>query len=161
LFILLGSVYGNDRIKSEGVTGKEYLLAGILGYGVAATTYAGLAILLVIRRENGILKRLRATPLPARTYILGLLTSTVLVYAVEAAVLIVLGRVLFHVHFPDRIGSLVAALGLGALSFAALGIATAGLVRSAEGSSAAVNAIYLPMVFLAGAFWSPHSYPHF
>lgn len=160
LFILLGSVYGNDRLKGEHVTGKQYLLAGILGYGVAATAYAGLAIVLVIKRESGILKRLRATPLPAPTYVLGVLASTVLVYALEAIALIVLARYLFHVRYPDRIGSLVLALLLGSLAFAALGIATTGLIRTAEGSSAAVNAIYLPMSFLSGAFWSPHSYPH-
>jgi ABC-2 type transport system permease protein len=160
LFILLGSVYGNDRLKGEHVTGKEYLLAGILGYGVVATAFAGLAIVLVIRRENGILKRLRATPLPAPTYVLGVLGSTVFVYALEAIALILLARYLFHVAFPDRIASLVLTLLLGALAFAALGIALTGLIRSAEGSSAAVNAIYLPMAFLSGAFWSPHSYPH-
>ena len=161
LFILLGSVYGNDTIKSEHVKGDEYLLAGILGYGVAATAYAGLAIILVIRRENGILKRLRATPLPAPIYVLGVLASTVLVYLIEAVLLIVLAKLMFGVAFPDRIGSLVLALLLGSLAFAALGIATTGLVRSAEGSSAVVNAIYLPMAFLSGSFWSPHAYPRF
>ena len=69
IFVLLGSVYGNDRIKSEHVKGSAYLLAGILGYGVAATAFAGLSIMLVIRREGGILKRLRATPLPPWAYL--------------------------------------------------------------------------------------------
>ena len=59
-FVLLGSVYGTDKI--EHVKGSAYLLAGLLGYGVVATAFAGLAITLVIRREAGILKRLRATP---------------------------------------------------------------------------------------------------
>ena len=63
-FVLLGSVYGNDTV--DGVQRLHYLLAGMLGYGAIATTFAGLAILLVLRRESGILKRLRATPLPAR-----------------------------------------------------------------------------------------------
>src|SRR5205807_179664 len=62
-FVLLGSVYGSrDRIN--GYRGADYLLTGMIGYGVAATGFAGLAIVLVIRRENGVLKRLRATPLP-------------------------------------------------------------------------------------------------
>ena len=66
-FVLLGSVYGDDRIESEGnVRAVNYLLAGMLGYGVVATAFAGLAIMLVIRRESGVLKRLRATPLPPR-----------------------------------------------------------------------------------------------
>lgn len=161
IFILLGSVYGDDVIKSEGVKGSAYLLAGILGYGIAATAFAGLAITLVIRREGGVLKRLRATPLPAPVYVAGVITSTVIVYAIEAAALILLARFMFGVPFPERWLSLVLALLLGTLSFAALGLALTGYVRSAEGSSAVVNAIYLPMAFLSGSFWTPHAYPRF
>ena len=51
------------------------------------------------------------------------------------------------------------ALLLGAVSFAALGIGVTALIRSAEGASAVVNAIYLPMAFIAGAFFSPRHFP--
>ena len=116
LFVLLGSVYGSDRIKSEhNVKSSAYLLAGVLGYGVASTAFAGLAIVIVLRRENGILKRLRATPLPPAVYLAGVIASTVLVFAVEAAALIVLGRVMFDVPFPDHWASVIVSLLLGAL----------------------------------------------
>jgi ABC-2 type transport system permease protein len=55
----------------------------------------------------------------------------------------------------------VLALLLGVVSFCALGIGVAALIRSAEGASAAVNAIYLPMSFISGSFFSPHSFPSF
>ena len=61
LYALLGSVYG-DRI--DGVPAVDILLAGLFGYGAANTAFAGIAISLVVRREQGILKQLRATPLP-------------------------------------------------------------------------------------------------
>lgn len=156
-FVLLGSVYGEDTI--EGVKGSRYLLAGLLGYGVAATAFAGLAIMLVIRREEGILKRLRATPLPPWAYFAGVLGSTIFVYALECAALVVIGRVLFGVPWPARVLSLVLALLLGAFCFAALGLAVTTIVRSAQGSSAVVNAIYLPAAFISGAFFSTHSFP--
>jgi ABC-2 type transport system permease protein len=159
IFVLLGSVYGNDLIASEGVKGSAYLLAGLLGYGVASTAFAGLAIVVVIRRESGILKRLRGTPLPAWAYIVATIASTTFVFALEAVVLVVLANVLFDVPFPDRWVSLALGLVLGALAFAALGLALTTFIRSAEGSSAVVNAIYLPVAFLAGAFWTPHAYP--
>jgi ABC-2 type transport system permease protein len=159
LFVLLGSVYGKDRV--EGFKGSNYLLAGMLGYGLVATTFAGLAILLVIRRESGVLKRLRATPLPAPTYIAALLASTLVVYAIEAVTLVLLGRLLFGTALPSRVGSLTVALAIGALAFAALGLGVASIVRSAEGSSAVVNAIYLPMAFISGSFFSPHDFPQF
>lgn len=161
IFVLLGSVYGDDVIKSEHVKGSAYLLAGILGYGVASTAFAGLAIVIVVRRENGVLKRLRGTPLPASSYVTATLASTIVVYAIEAAALIILADVLFDVPFPDEWLSLVLGIVLGALAFAALGLALTSVIRSAEGSSAAVNAIYLPMAFLAGSFWTPHAYPRF
>ena len=161
IFVLLGSVYGNDKIKSEHVTGKQYLLAGMLGYGLASTAFAGLAIILVIRRESAILKRLRGTPLPAWAYIAATLISTIIVFAIEVVVLILLAKVLFGVHVPTRIGSLVLALLLGSFAFAAMGIGLTTVIRSAEGSSAVVNAVYLPMGFISGSFWSPHAYPRF
>ena len=72
----LGSVYGDDGSRATHGKASNYLLAGILGYGVATTAFAGLAIMLVIRRECGVLKRLRATPLPAPTYFVAVIVST-------------------------------------------------------------------------------------
>src|SRR4051794_10312863 len=118
LFMLLGSVY-NGRIG--GVPAAEVLLAGLIGYGCANTAFAGLAIQLVTRRENGILKRLRATPLPTATYIAGTLTSTLVVFAIQTAALILLGRVAYGTPLPTAVGSLIAAAVIGAFAFAALG----------------------------------------
>lgn len=159
-FVLLGSTYRGDRITSEGgVRATNYLEAGMIGYGAIAIAFAGLAIVLVIRRESGVLKRLRATPLPAPAYIAALLSAFLAAFAVEAVALVVLGRVLFGIGAPAHFGSLVLALLLGAICFCALGVAVGSLVRSAEGASAVVNAIYLPMAFIAGAFFSPHAFP--
>jgi ABC-2 type transport system permease protein len=162
IFVLLGSVYGSDKIKSEGgIKGSHYLLAGMLGYGVASTAFAGLAIILVIRRESAVMKRLRGTPLPAWAYVAAMVISAVFVFAIEVVVLLVLAKALFDVPFPSNVFSLVLALLLGALAFAAMGIGLTTVIRSAEGSSAVVNAVYLPMAFIAGSFWSPHAYPRF
>ena len=162
IFVLLASVYGNDRIKKEhNVPAKEYLLAGILGYGLVSTAFVGLAIVLVIRRESGVLKRLRGTPLPPTTYLGSVISSTVIVYSIEAVALIVLARVLYDVPLPHEWPSVILAVVFGTLAFAAMGIALTGVIRSGDGASAVVNAVYLPVSFLAGAFWSAQSFPHF
>jgi ABC-2 type transport system permease protein len=158
-FVLLGSTYGHDTV--DGVKGSRFLEAGMIGYGAISISFAGLAIVLVIRRETGVLKRLRATPLPAPAYIAALLSAFLAAFAVEVVGLVLLGRVLFGIGAPDRIGSLVLALFLGAVSFCGLGIGLTALMRSAEGASAVVNAIYLPASFLAGAFFSPRHFPAF
>jgi len=160
-FLIFGAVYGNDVISREHVKGSYFLEAGMIGYGVAATCFAGLGISMVVRREQGILKRVRATPLPPATYILGVLASTFVVFLIEAALIIVIGRVLFSVPVPDRLLSLLVVLVLGAAAFAAMGLGITGLVRSAEGSSAVINAVYLPLAIISGTFFTPKGYPGF
>jgi ABC-2 type transport system permease protein len=157
LFVLVTAFYTG---KIYGAPAGRVLLAGLLGYGAATTTFAGIAIMVVVRREAGILKRVRATPLPPPAYLGALLGSTVLVFALEAAAMIVLARLAYHVGVPDALGSLVLELLLGAAAFAALGIALTAAIRSAEGSSAVVNVILLPMAFLSGSFGPTRHYPH-
>ncbi|MDX6486924.1 MAG: type transport system permease protein [Gaiellaceae bacterium] len=158
LFALLGSVYNG---KIYGVPAPQALLAGLIGYGCANTAFAGLAIQLVLRRESAILKRLRGTPLPASTYVAALLASTLIVFALQTIALFVLGRVLYGTPFPSAIGSLVLTVVIGVAVFASLGVATASLIRSGEGSSAVVNFILLPMAFLTGSFGPTRHYPAF
>jgi ABC-2 type transport system permease protein len=162
-FLIFGSVYGDSKIR-EGTThvrGAAYLEAGMIGYGVAATAFAGLAITLVIRRESGVLKRVRGTPLPPATYLSAVLASTIVVFTIQTVLIVVLGRVLFDVRWPKLPLSLALTLLLGAGAFAGLALAITSVVRSAEGSSAVVNAVYLPMAIISGTFFSPYSYPHF
>lgn len=156
-FLILASAYGDDEI--DGADGHLYLLSGMIGYGAVATTFAGLALLLVIRRESGVLKRLRATPLPSGTYIAAVLGSIVFVFFLEAALLVFLGKLAFDVALPDKVFSLVLVLALGAGAFAALGVGLTAVIRSAEGSSAVVNAIYLPLTFISGSFFSSEAFP--
>jgi ABC-2 type transport system permease protein len=158
-FLVFGSIYGDATIS--GIRGAAFLEAGMIGYGVASTAFAGLAITMVIRRETGVLKRIRATPLPPATYVVAVIVSTFVTFLIQASLLIVLGRVLFSVPFPARPLSLLAALVVGAGAFAALGLALTGFVRSAEGSSAVVNIVYLPMAIISGTFFSPQHYPTF
>jgi ABC-2 type transport system permease protein len=133
----------------------------MIGYGVASTAFAGLAITMVIRRESGVLKRIRATPLPPAIYVVAVLDSTFVTFLIEAALIIVLGRLLFSVGLPDRPFSLLVSLAIGAGAFAALGLGLTAAVRSAEGSSAVVNFVYLPMAIISGTFFSTAKYPGF
>jgi ABC-2 type transport system permease protein len=157
--LLLGSVYGDEEI--DGINGSTYLLSGLLGYGVVATAFAGLAISLVLRRESGVLKRVRGTPLPTVVYLSAVIASTLVVIAANAVAQLLVARFVLDARWPASLGGLALALLLGALVFAALGIALTGAMRSAEGSSALVNAIYLPLTFISGVFFSTEGLPGF
>jgi len=158
LYLLLGAVYSNEI---DGLPAADVLLAGLIGYGCANTAFAGLAITQVIRRENGSLKRLRATPLPMTTYFSATVTSTLLVFALQMLTTLALGVVLYGAHAPKRPFEIALLVVFGGLSFAGLGFGAAAVIRSAEGASAVVNLAVLPMAFLSGSFGPTRHYPEF
>ena len=90
-----------------------------------------------------------------------MLASTLIVFALQTLALFGLGRAFYGTPFPTAVGSLILAVIAGSVVFAALGVATASLIRSAEGSSAVVNFILLPMAFLTGAFGPTRHFPPF
>jgi ABC-2 type transport system permease protein len=160
LFSLLASVYsGEIEVNGVEVPSADFLLAGLFGYGAANTAFAGLAIILVGRRETGILKRLRATPLPPVAYIAAVILSTLVVFAVQTVALLVLGTTLFDAGAPANALGFAGAVVLGVACFAGMGIGAAALIRSADGASAVVNVVLLPMAFLSGSFGPRDEFP--
>ena len=81
--------------------------------------------------------------------------------ALETVVVLFLGDLAFGVPLPSHWYEVIALVALGAACFAGLGIAVTRFVPNAEGSSAIVNAIYLPVLFLSGAFFPVHGLPDF
>jgi ABC-2 type transport system permease protein len=158
LYALLGSLYSNEI---DGDPAVDILLAGLFGYGAANTAFAGLAIILVGRRELGILKRVRSTPLPSGTYLGAVLLSTLVVFALQSIALLALGGLAFGASMPENEVGFAGAVVLGCLGFAGIGVGAAALIRSAEGVSAVVNVAVLPMAFLSGSFGPTADYPGF
>lgn len=162
LYVLLGSVYGEEvELGGREVPAGDVLLAGLFGYGAANTAFGGLAIILVSRREIGLLKRLRSTPLPPATYVCAVLLSILVIFALQAMALLVLGRLVFDASPPENWLGFGGAIVLGVASFACLGLAAASLIRSAESVAAVVNVALLPMAFLSGSFGPREDYPSF
>jgi len=76
----------------------------------------------VVRREFGILKRLRSTPLPAATYFAASLASTLVVFALQVVTLFVLGRLFYDTSLPEDPASLVFLVLFGAVAFTGIGL---------------------------------------
>jgi len=156
LYALLGSVYGEEI---DGIAAEDVLLVGLFGYGAATTAFGGLAITLVVRREAGMLKRLRSTPLPPPIYLAAVLLSTLTTFAAQSVALLGLGGLGFGASMPRNWLGFAGAIVLGVASFAGLGFGAASLIRSAEGVSAVVNVVILPMAFLSGSFGPTADFP--
>jgi ABC-2 type transport system permease protein len=158
LYALLASVYSDDI---DGLPAADVLLAGLFGYGAANTAFAGLAIIIVTRREDSLLKRVRSTPLPPSTYLAAVLLSTLVVFALQSVALLALGSLAFGAKMPENALGFAGAIVLGVACFAGMGLGAAALIRSAEGVSAVVNVVVLPMAFLSGAFGPADNLPAF
>ena len=139
-----------------GLTALQYYVPTIAALSVLGSCYSQLAIVLAMRRQNGILKRVRATPLPAWAYFLGLLAHCVMVSAVDVALITGLGH-LFGVPLPTHWAAIAVTLVLGAASFCALGVAVASLIRNSEAAPAVVQLVLFPLVFISGTYMPIHS----
>ncbi len=128
-------------------------LAGLAVLGLSITAWSTHGINLVAAREAGVLKRWRATPLPAWCYFGGRIAATVLVAVMGGAVTVLAGVALYGAPLDARsaVGVLLA-LALGALAWAAPATALTGLIPNVESAWPIMSLTYLPVVLISGVF---------
>jgi ABC-2 type transport system permease protein len=137
----------------------EVLIPGIAGMGVLATTFTSLAFNLTILREDGVLKRWRGTPMPAGAYLAGLLGSAALNAFIQVLIVVAIGHVFYGVDWPQDPLLLVGFTALGVICFASLGVAFSHLIPNEDAAPAYTNAVFLPVIFISGVFYSADDLP--
>ncbi len=137
------------------------LVPAIAGMSVMSTTFTALAYNIVFLRERGVLKRIRGTPLPSISYFGGVAANAVTNTALQIAIVVLAGRVLFGIGWPQDWGELIVFVVVGVVCFAALGVAFAHAIPNFESTAAYVNAVFLPVVFVSFYVFDSHSAPGF
>ncbi len=155
IFLLLfGSLNTGSTIDFlGGLKWNQYYIAGILCFGVISASFTNLAMTVCIRRDEGVLKRLHGTPLPASSLFGGLLLNSLVIAAILTAILMSIAVAFFDVTFPGHWGALIAALAVGTAAFCALGVAVACVIPHADAAPAIVNGILFPVLFISGVFF--------
>jgi ABC-2 type transport system permease protein len=155
LFIFV-TIFGNKNFElPDGrlIKGSTYYVPGIVTLGIISTTFTNVAIGITASRERGLLKRVRKTPLPAWAFLASRMATASATAVLLVVVLVAIGRVVYGVSIPTTtIGGALLALFVGALSFAALGLALTGVIRSENSATPIVNAVILPLYFISGVF---------
>jgi ABC-2 type transport system permease protein len=130
----------------------DFLVPGVLAMELMSNgLFSGLA--LVAYREQGILRRIRVTPLPTLLFLSARIVVQLLVLAAQLAITLAVAMLFFRYRpVGGALPALVAVL-LGALAFIAAGFFVAGVARTADAASAIANLINLPMMFLGGVFF--------
>jgi ABC-2 type transport system permease protein len=155
--VLLGSSAGNSRVTYLGnIKLIQYYVPAFVAYGVMAACFTTLAITLVVRRETGLLKRLRLSPLPTSVLLASIFVSTMIVALVQVVLLLLIGRFGYSVPFPPALGALVVVLVVGIASFSAMGVAMSTAIPNQESAGPVTSIVFFVLLFLSG-LWFPLS----
>ena len=154
-------LFGGGILLSGNQSDLNKLIPAIAGMSVMSTTFTALAYNIVFLRERGVLKRIRGTPLPTVSYFGGVAANAVNNTALQIAIVILAGRLVFGIGWPQDWPALVVFVIAGVVSFAALGVAFAHVIPNFESTAAYVNAVFLPVVFVSFYVFDSSSAPGF
>jgi len=156
MFVVVFAVMEENEALTD-FGGRRYLtffIPGILAFGVIFTTFTSMASALAMAREQGVLKRVRGTPVATWVYVGGHVGCTLIVTALITVVVMALGAV-FGADVPwHALPGIASAVVVGAIAFAALGFGIAGIARTAESAPLVALFMVLPLSFLSGV-WGP------
>jgi len=156
IFLVVFATLFNGQTAHVGnvkVSWNDYYIPSLITFGVIGASFTNIALSLAIRRDSGVLKRFRGTPLPPWVFLAAVVTSAIIVAAILTVLTIVFGIVVYGVHVPQHIGALILTLAVGAGTFCALGLAMTVFIPNAEAAPAIINGILLPIVFISGTFF--------
>jgi ABC-2 type transport system permease protein len=154
LLLIFGATAGSDPIPGRpDLAPLTLFVPGILAFGIIVAAYGSLAATVAVLRADGVLKRIRATPLPLGTYLAGQLTSVLATSLLTAATTMVLGQLVFGVGPRlDAAAPLAVTLTLGITCFAALGLAISAIIPDGTAAGAITNGTYIPLALVSGTF---------
>ena len=157
-FLLLFSLlFGSDQAIDLGDRGSfsvsQFYAPSLAVFAAASATYTNLAVGTAISRDQGILKRFKGTPLPSWVYLAGRVGSAVWIALIGVVIMMAVGVFAFDVQVTvDTLPAAVVTFAVGAASFAALGLAVAGLAPNGDSAPAVANATILPLAFISDVF---------
>ena len=144
--------------RGQGYTG--FIVPGIVSLSIMQSALFGLVFTLVRLRNQGVLKRLHATPINPRHYLAGLLFTRLVLLIMQTYVLLLVGIFVSGVDVSPGYAlfwlEVIPLIFLGGLVFASLGLAISGIAKTENTAAPLANIVTLPMMFLSGIF-IPHS----
>ncbi len=152
---LLGAILAGDQ------DALDVIVPGIAGMSVMSTTFSALAMNLTFLREQGVLKRMRGTPLPSGSYLAALGANAVTNAAIQVLVVVVAGKLLFGIPWPRDYAALVVFVAAGVACLASLGVAYSHVIPNFDSAPAFVNVVFLPVIFISGVFYDAEDAPAF
>ncbi len=148
-----------EPIQSRNLTYVDFLVPGIIAMSIMQTGLFGVVFTFVQWKQRGILRRLMATPMRVRDFFFSQLVTRMATVALQLVVLLVVGLLVFRIHFIGNVLYLLIVGILGGAIFLAIGLAISGFAKSEETAAPVANIISLPLMFLSGVFFARSNMP--
>ncbi len=150
-----------EKVEIEGneIRYIDWLFPGILAMNMMFSALWGVGYIVVRYRQNGVLKRLKATPLTAFEYLTAQMFSRIFLLMFTLVIVWIGSDLIFSFHVEGSYLDLVLVFFAGSLSLSALGLVLASRGTSEEFTSGILNFISWPMMFLSEVWFSIESAP--
>jgi ABC-2 type transport system permease protein len=159
LLVLFSALNMNTRVAAAGdIAGKvnfaQFYTPSIGIFGLMTACYTAMILGLSNARESGLLKRVRATPLPMPIYLTAWLTGGVLTGIAAVVLMFIVAIPAFGVHiYAHTLLPAIVTLVVGAVALASLGLAVGSLAKSADQAMPIAQLTMLPLSFISGVFY--------
>ena len=157
--IVPSQLVNSEVIQTPEVDYFDVVLMGLLGLGIMTNSIISIAVRVSTYRNQAVLKRLLVTPLPVWKFFAGEIAAHLLLAVVQALIILAVGVFVFGGSIHGGLGWVLVIVLLGTLVFLNIGFILSAWARSPAAASGMGNAVALPMMFLAGTFFSTASLP--
>jgi ABC-2 type transport system permease protein len=153
--VIFNLLFGNSKYSGFGTTvrASTFYTPAIIAFSVITACYTNVAMRMTFGRDQGVLKRIRGTPMPAWSYVTARIVHSVLISALLVVIVSAFGRAFYGVRLPTAtLPAFLVTLAVGAAAFCALGVAIVGFIPNADAAPAVINATILPLLFVSDVF---------
>ncbi|MEE9357927.1 ABC transporter permease [Candidatus Vondammii sp. HM_W22] len=149
----------SSALEKQTVTGDEvryvdWLIPGVLGMNIMFSSLFGVGYVIVRYRKNGVLKRLKATPLTAFEFLSAQVLSRLWLIVLVTVLVYAGTNLLIGFRMYGSYTTLLLVLTLGTLSMISLGLIVAARLASEEAANGLLNMMSWPMMLLSGVWFS-------
>lgn len=154
-----GAAFRRQPVTGQAIRYVDWVLPGVLGMNMMFSALYGVGYVLVRYRKNGVLRRLKATPLQPLEFLLAQVLSRLLLNLVTLVLVLIVASWLISFRMQGSYLTLLLVFAMGALSLISLGLLVATRTASEELAEGMLNVLSWPMVFLSGVWFSLTSAP--
>jgi ABC-2 type transport system permease protein len=153
--MIFNLIFGDSTTDRFGapVNLSNFYIPTVAAFAVITACYTNISISVTFSRDEGVLKRVRGTPLPGWAYLFGRIVHSLIVAGILVVIVVAFGRIFYDVDLPGRtLPAFGVSLAVGAAAFAALGLAVTAIIPNPDAAPAVVNASILPLLFISDVF---------